>query len=60
MSRIQIQCDGCGARISLAVRQNHEARELLERKGWMSKDGSGNRHGSTGTLKEDFCPDCQS
>ena len=55
MSRIQIECDRCSKRVSLPVRQNHEAREQLEQQGWMSRDTSDR----FGTRKEDYCPDCQ-
>lgn len=54
MSRIQIECDGCGKRVLIPVRQNHEARDMLVSNGWTNKDKSG-RHG---TRKEDYCPEC--
>lgn len=55
MSRIQITCDRCGYAVILAVRQNHEARSILEHHNWQSKDTSG----PTGAKKEDYCPDCK-
>lgn len=60
MSRIQIECDGCGKRVALPVRHNHEARIVLEKSGWISKGGGGGNRFGRGTLKEDYCPDCRS
>ncbi len=54
MSRIQIECDCCGYKVELAVRQNHEARKILGHHYWISKDVSS----PTGAKKEDYCPDC--
>ena len=54
MSRIQIECDRCGKRVALPVRQNHEARQILEGKGWSQKDVS-SRYGAR---KEDYCDEC--
>jgi len=54
MSKIQITCDRCGCKIVLSVRQAHEARAILEKINWGSRDTSG----PTGAKKEDYCPDC--
>lgn len=56
MSRIQIECDRCGRRIALPVRQNHEARQQLQNEGWTDRDVSSR----FGNRKEDYCPECQS
>ncbi|NOX69169.1 MAG: hypothetical protein GXP15_08275 [Gammaproteobacteria bacterium] len=55
MSRIQIECDRCGTRINLPVRQNYEARQILVEKGWTQRDTS-SRYGRK---KEDYCPECR-
>ena len=55
MSRILIECDRCGKRVIMPVRQNHEARRLLETNGWTQLDTS-SRYGNR---KEDYCPECQ-
>lgn len=55
MSRIQIECDRCGKKVALPVRQNHDARKMLEDQGWICRDSS-SRYGAK---KEDYCPGCQ-
>jgi len=54
VSRIQIECDRCGKRVNLPVRQAHEARYQLGNRGWTQRDVS-NRFGAR---KEDYCPGC--
>lgn len=54
MSRIQIECDRCMKRVNLPVRQNHEARKILENEGWQQRDVSS----KFGARKEDYCPRC--
>ncbi len=58
MSRIQIVCDRCGQVATLFVRQAHEARDILNVRGWTTKAEGGNRWGEPGVHKEDYCPEC--
>lgn len=58
MSRIQIVCDRCGQVATLLVRQPHEARDVLNVRGWTTKSEGGNRWGKPGAHREDYCPEC--